>query len=350
MLDNDWLTLLSAAALGFSVLNYVLLDGTDLGVGVLMGLTRCSQHRRTMAVTLLPIWDANETWLVLGGGGLLALFPLAYAILLPALYLPFILMFLALIVRALALEFRDYSPSAAIQRAVDGLLLCGSLLTGACQGMVLGTLVQGIPNDGRQYSGDGWEWLGIFPLYCGAVLVVGYTWLGACWLYWRTGEVLQRRAARQARALGIVTLLLLSVLVTWTVSLDSRYAHRLGNPLIWLPASALLFTLLIGFIQGFRSRRDYLPLFAALGIFVLSFALMIAALYPLIVPPQLTLQAAASSPASQKFMLIGFAVLIPLTLIYNTYGFSVFSGKVHALPGDKESVEGDCSVHGRRKG
>lgn len=330
MVDNDWITLLCAAALGFSVLNYVLLDGTDLGVGVLMGLTRCSQHRRAMAVTILPIWDANETWLVLGGGGLLALFPLAYAILLPALYLPFIAMFLALILRALALEFRDYSPSDSIKRRVDGLLLCGSLLAGLTQGTVLGTLVQGVPDRGGQYSGDGWEWSGLFPLYCGVVLVSGYTWLGACWLYWRTVEDLQRRSALQARALAIVTLVLLAVLVVWTATLDTQYAQRLSDPLVWLPAATLLVALLIGFTVGFRSRRQYLPLFAALGIFVLAFALMIAALYPLIVPPHLTLQAAASSPNSQMFMLIGFAVLIPVTLIYNTYGFSVFSGKVRA--------------------
>ncbi|MBK5395300.1 cytochrome d ubiquinol oxidase subunit II [Pseudomonas sp. TH39(2020)] len=328
MLENDWIILLSAAALAFSVLNYVLLDGTDLGVGVLLGLTRCSQHRRAMAVTILPIWDANETWLVLGGGGLLALFPLAYATLLPALYLPFIAMFLALILRAVALEFRDYSPCYRIKRMVDGLLLVGSLLAGATQGIVLGTLVQGVPNQGGQYSGDGWEWSGLFPLYCGAVLVAGYTWLGACWLYWRTVEDLQRRSGRQARALAIVTLVLLAVLVVWTATLDTQYAHRLSNRLVWLPAATLLIALLIGFILGLRSRRQYLPLFAVLGIFVLAFALMIAALYPLIVPPHLTLQAAASSPNSQVFMLVGFAVLIPVTLIYNTYGFRVFSGKV----------------------
>ena len=330
MVDIDWITLLSAAALGFSVLNYVLLDGTDLGVGVLMGLTRCSQHRRAMAVTILPIWDANETWLVLGGGGLLALFPLAYAILLPALYLPFIAMFLALIVRALALEFRDYSPSARIKRLVDGLLLCGSLVAGITQGAVLGTLVQGVPDRGGQYSGDGWEWSGLFPLYCGVVLVSGYTWLGACWLYWRTVDDLQQRSARQARALAIVTVVLLVVLVVWTATLNIQYAQRLSHRLVWLPAATLLIALLIGFTLGFRSRWQSLPLFAALGIFVLAFALMVAALYPLIVPPQLTLQAAASSPTSQVFMLVGFAVLIPVTLLYNTYGFSVFSGKVRA--------------------
>ncbi|KAA0980437.1 cytochrome d ubiquinol oxidase subunit II [Pseudomonas sp. ANT_H12B] len=330
MADNDWITLLCAAALAFSVLSYVLLDGTDLGVGVLLGLTRCGKHRRAMAVTILPIWDANETWLVLGGGGLLALFPLAYAILLPALYLPFILMFLALILRVVALEFRDYAPSDEIKRVVDGLLSVGSLLAGGCQGLVLGSLVQGIPNDGRQYSGNGWEWLGMFPLFCGAVLVLGYTWLGACWLYWRTEGELQQRSGRQARAFAIVTLVLLAVLVVWTTTLDTRYADRLFDRLVWLPAATVLIALLIGFILGFRSRREYLPLFAALGIFVLAFALMITALYPLIVPPHLTLQAAASSPTSQMFMLVGFVVLIPVTLIYNTYGFKVFSGKVRA--------------------
>ncbi|MBK5356061.1 cytochrome d ubiquinol oxidase subunit II [Pseudomonas sp. TH41] len=330
MVDNDWITLLSAAALGFSVLNYVLLDGTDLGVGVLMGLTRCSKHRRAMAVTILPIWDANETWLVLGGGGLLALFPLAYAILLPALYLPFILMFLALSLRAVALEFRDYAPSHGIKRAVDGLLLCGSLLAGGSQGIVLGTLVQGVPNDAGQYNGNGWEWLGLFPLYCGAVLVVGYTWLGACWLYWRTEEELQRRARRQARALASIILVLLAGLVVWTATLDTRYAQRLSDRFVWLPTATLLIALLIGFVLGFRSRRHYLPLFAALGIFVVAFAVMNAVLFPLIVPPHLSLQAAASSPTSQIFMLVGFAVLIPVTLIYNTYGFRVFSGKVRA--------------------
>lgn len=328
MMDNDWVTLLSAAALGFSVLNYVLLDGTDLGVGVLMGLTRCSQHRRAMAVTILPIWDANETWLVLGGGGLLALFPLAYAILLPALYLPFVAMFLALILRAVALEFRDYSKSYRMKRRVDGLLLIGSLLAGATQGIVLGTLVQGVPNQDGQYSGNGWEWSGVFPLYCGAVLVVGYMWLGACWLYWRTVDDLQRRSGRQARALALATMMLLAVLVIWTATLDAQYAQRLSNRLIWLPAAILLTASLISFTLGFRSRRHYLPLFAALGIFILAFALMVAALFPLIVPPDLTLQQAASSPASQMFMLVGFAVLIPVTLIYNTYGFRVFSGKV----------------------
>jgi cytochrome d ubiquinol oxidase subunit II len=326
--DIDGLTLFAAGALAFSVLNYVLLDGTDLGVGVLLGLTRNAKHRRAMAVSILPIWDANETWLVLGGGGLFALFPRAYTILLPALYLPFIVMFLALMLRAMALEFRDYSPNPAIKRCVDAVLLCGSLLTGAIQGVILGTLVQGIPNDGWQYTGNGREWLGVFPLYCGVVLVVGYAWLGACWLNWRTEHDLQRRSCFQAKVLAIVTAVLLLVLVSWTTTLDTRYARRLSDPLVWLTAMVVFTGLMTVFCAGLRSDRDFLPLFAALGVFVLAFALVIVALYPLIVPPNLTLQAAASSPHSQMFMLVGFAVLIPVTLIYNTYGFKVFSGKV----------------------
>lgn len=327
-MDTDWITLLCAAALAFSVMNYVLLDGTDLGVGMLMGLTTSSQDRRAMAVTILPIWDANETWLVLGGGGLLALFPLAYAVLLPALYLPFIVMFLALILRAVALEFRDYAPSETAKRWVDGVMLGGSLCTGAIQGIILGTLVQGVPHKGGQYTGDGGEWLTPFPLFCGGVLVLGYAWLGTCWLYWRTVDDLQWRSARQAKWLALVTVTLLLILVGWTSTLQGQYLQRLSDVRVWLTSVVLLGTLLVVFHLGFRSRFNGLPLFAALGVFILAFALMLIALYPLIVPPDLTLQAATSSPKSQVFMLVGFAVLIPVTLIYNTYGFKVFSGKV----------------------
>jgi cytochrome d ubiquinol oxidase subunit II len=237
-------------------------------------------------------------------------------------------MFLALILRAVALEFRDYAPGNRIKRLVDGLLLCGSVLAGGTQGIVLGTLVQGVPNHGGQYRGDGAEWLNLFPLFCGAVLVVGYTWLGACWLYWRTVGELHLRSSLQAKILAAVTVVLLIVLVAWTATLDTRYAQRLSDRLVWMPAMTLLVALLVAFALGFRSRRHFLPLFCALGVFILAFVLMIAALFPMIVPPQLTLQAAASSPKSQMFMLVGFAVLIPVTLIYNTYGFSVFSGKV----------------------
>ncbi|WP_095179700.1 cytochrome d ubiquinol oxidase subunit II [Pseudomonas sp. Irchel 3F6] len=327
-MDIDWLTLLCAAALAFSVMNYVSLDGTDLGVGMLMGLTDCKHQRRAMAVSILPVWDANETWLVLGGGGLLALFPLAYAILLPALYVPFIVMFLALIARAMALEFRDYAPNETRKRIVDGVLALASLLTGLVQGMVLGTLVQGVAHQGGQYIGDGRDWLNPFPVFCGLVLVLGYVWLGTCWLYWRTLDELQQRSARQARMLALVVAALLLVLIAWTATLQPQYARRLADIRLWLPAGLIVSALGWVFSKGFHCRFDFIPLFAALGIFVLAFAVMLVALFPFIIPPDLTLSEAASSPNSQIFMLVGFAVLIPITLAYNTFGFRVFSGKV----------------------
>jgi len=329
-MDGDAIILLSAAALAFSVLSYVLLDGTDLGVGILLGLTPCAKRRRAMAVSILPIWDANETWLVLGGGGLLALFPLAYAILLPALYVPFIAMFLALIVRAMALEFRDYTDNPGIKRGIDALHLCGSLITGGCQGAALGTLVQGIPNQNGQFSGTGWEWASPFAVYCAGVLIVGYAWLGACWLYWRTESALQQTSRRQAQRLSVVTLVLMIVLLIWTSTLNPNYAQRLSSPVVMYSTAGVGLAAFLAFWTSFRSRYDLLPLICALSLFVLGFALMVITIFPLIVPPNLTLQAAASSATSQTFMLIGFALLMPVTFFYNTFGFRVFSGKVHS--------------------
>lgn len=330
MLDGDVIIVLSAAALAFSVLSYVLLDGTDLGVGILLGLTPCAKRRRAMAVSILPIWDANETWLVLGGGGLLALFPLAYAVLLPALYVPFIAMFLALIVRAMALEFRDYTDNPVIKRGIDALHLCGSLIAGGCQGAALGTLVQGVSNQDGQFSGTGWEWASPFAMYCAGVLLVGYAWLGACWLYWRTESALQQTSRRQAQRLSVATLVLMTILLIWTSTLNPDYARRLSNPVVMYSTAGAGLTVFLSFWASFRSRYDLLPLICALSLFVLGFALMVITIFPLIVPPNLTLQATAASATSQTFMLIGFALLMPVTFFYNTFGFRVFSGKIHS--------------------
>lgn len=329
-MDGDVIILLSAGALAFSVLSYVLLDGTDLGVGILLGLTPCPKRRRVMAVSILPIWDANETWLVLGGGGLLALFPLAYAVLLPALYVPFIAMFLALIVRAMALEFRDYTGDTRIKRLIDTLHLCGSLVAGGCQGAALGTLVQGIANQNGEFTGTGWEWFSPFALYCSGVLVVGYAWLGACWLYWRTESALQQTARTQAKILSTVTLVLMFILLIWTSTLNPSYAQRLASPVVTYSTAGVGLTAFVAFWMSFRARYDVLPLICALSLFVLGFALMVITIFPFIVPPNLTLKAAASSATSQKFMLVGFALLMPVTFFYNTFGFRVFSGKIHS--------------------
>lgn len=327
MLGVDALTLLSAGALAFALLTYVMLDGTDLGVGMLMGINRRPEQRQVMLLSILPIWDANETWLVLGGGGLLALFPLAYAILLPALYVPFLLMFMALLVRAVGIEFREHLPRKGMG---DALLLGGSLLATLCQGVALGTLLQGVPHKAGQYNGNGWEWLGSFPLLCGLALVAGYLWLGACWLYWRSEGDLHQRSRRQARYLSLLALSLLAAVLICTLGVDQRYWQRLSEPWIAGPSLASVTLLLLGYQLAWRSRWHCLPLLMALGVVAVAFALMLLALFPLIIPPDLSLAQAASSPTSQTFMLVGFAIIAPITLAYNTLGFRVFAGKIRA--------------------
>jgi cytochrome d ubiquinol oxidase subunit II len=321
----DGLTLLCAAAVAFSILTYVLLDGTDLGVGLLMGFNPRAEHRQAMVLSILPIWDANETWLVLGAGALLAMFPPAYAILLPALYLPLTVMLLALIVRAVALEFREHIVN---KRAMDALLLGGSLLASFFQGVVLGALVQGVPSAAGQYTGNGWEWLAPFPLFCGLALVVGYLWLGACWLYWRTTGALQHRSGCQARVLAVVTVVMLVIFLIAAAALDEHYARHLSQPWLAGPAALMLGVLLAVFHSAFRSRWHCLPLIMALAVTALAFALMAVAVFPMAIPPHLTLGDAAAAPTTQTFMLVGFAIIMPITLAYNTVGFRVFAGKI----------------------
>jgi cytochrome d ubiquinol oxidase subunit II len=320
---------LSAAAIAFTIITYVILDGTDLGVGVLFATRHDPDEKQIMVNSILPIWDGNETWLVLGGGGLLALFPVVYSVLFSALYVPVIAMLLALIVRAVALEFRA-DASARMKRWLDINLVIGSLIATFCQGVIMGSVVQGIDQQGGKFAGDGWEWLGAFPLACGVVLVIGYALLGSCWLYWRTEGALQAAARRQARRLGLLTLAGIAIIVVWTSLLAPSYRDHLLQSNLSL---ALLLTqgaLLIGFYQAFSSRFHFLPLFAVLGWFGTAFAAAIIALYPMILPPSLVISQASAPASSQGFMLVGFAVLVPVTLAYNTWGFWVFRGKVKA--------------------
>ena len=328
MIPDELLHLLGAAALAFSILTYVILDGTDLGVGILFAANHRDEDRHIMGMSILPIWDGNETWLVLGGGGLIALFPAAYSIFLTATYVPIFLMLFGLIFRAVALEYRDGAATRERRRLFDLVLLGGSVLAAFCQGVVLGALLQGIPHDGQQYSGNGWGWLSGFSLFCGASLVVGYALMGACWLIWRTQGDIQRTARRQARGLAALTLVLLAVAVLWTVQLNASYGERLFHLPVGGSLLVLLALLVVGFHRALTARHEFLPLFAVLGWFIVAFAGILVAVYPMVIPPSLTFAQASSSPSSQSFILLGFAVLIPFTLAYSTYGYWVFRGKV----------------------
>jgi len=329
-LSDELIHVLAAGAVAFSILTYVILDGTDLGVGILFAVNRNARHRHVMAFSILPIWDGNETWLVLGGGGLLAMFPAAYSIFLSAMYAPIFLMLLSLIFRGVALEFRDRAETEKRQRWHDVAFMGGSLLATFFQGVVLGGLIQGIPHMDGQYRGGGWDWFSAFSIFCGLVLVAGYSLLGACWLYWRTTDDLHAKSRRQAKILAAIIPALLAVIVVWTLGLQTVHAQRwltlpVGGPIIIL---FVCFT--IWFWRSFNRKHHFLPLFAVLGWFITAYGAMILAMYPLIIPPSLTLPQASSARLSQVFMLGVFGILVPITLAYSTLGFWVFRGKIRA--------------------
>jgi cytochrome d ubiquinol oxidase subunit II len=325
------LPLIWAGLIAFAVLAYVVLDGFDLGVGILFLAERRDEDRDTMVNSVAPVWDGNETWLVLGGGGLLAVFPLAYATILPALYPVLIAMLLALVFRGVAFEFRFKATSRWGREAWDLAFLAGSTVAAFCQGLALGGLLQGIRVVNRAYAGGWWDWLTGFTLLCGFAVVVGYALLGACWLIWRTEGALQRRCRRYARTLGIATLALIGVVSLWTPMLNPMFMERwFGWPGILLtsPVPLLLLALAWGFWRGLAQRHHLTPFLCALGWFVLCYAGLGISLFPLIVPPSITIWQAAGPPESLRFLLVGASVLVPIILAYTIYAYWVFRGKV----------------------
>jgi cytochrome d ubiquinol oxidase subunit II len=213
------LPMIWAALIAFAVLAYVVLDGFDLGVGILFPLIRGEANRDEAMNSVAPVWDGNETWLVLGGGGLLAVFPLAYAIIMSALYVPIIVMLLALVFRGVAFEFRWRTKRG--QFLWDWAFAFGSTIAAFAQGVTLGALVQGIAVEGRAYAGGWWDWLSGFSLLTGLALVIGYALLGATWLIWKTEGHVQRRAYDIAFWAAPATLLLIGVFSAWTPFLNS---------------------------------------------------------------------------------------------------------------------------------
>ena len=322
-----------AGLLAFAVLAYVVLDGFDLGVGILFAAERGKEDRDTMVNTIAPMWDGNETWLVLGGGGLFAVFPLAYAVIMPALYPTILGMLFGLIFRGVAFELRFRAQTSLGQRLWDFSFFAGSTIAALCQGLTLGGLLQGIHVVNRQYAGGWFDWLTPFTVLCGVAVVVGYAWLGSCWLIWRTEGSLQRRARSQASALAWMILGLIIVVSLWTPFLNPMFMTRwFGWPGILLtsPIPVLVALLAFGFAAGIRRKHHLSPFLCALAIFALCFAGLGISLYPLMVPPDITIWQAAAPRASQVFVLVGASVLIPLILTYSGFSYWVFRGKVQA--------------------
>ena len=321
--------LIWACLIAFAVMAYVILDGFDLGIGALFLLHPKKEDRDAMMDSVAPVWDGNETWLVLGGGGLLAVFPLAYAIILPALYLPLIVMLLGLILRGVAFEFR--SRSAGYRFLWDWSFAWGSIIAALAQGVALGALVHGIHVTGRGYGGGAWDWLSPFSVLTGVALVVGYALLGACWLIVKTTGSLRALAQRQAKILAFATLVLIGVVSLWTPFINADYFAK------WLAFPAVLYSgvvpvVLLGcavlLLRGLTRDSDWLPFIASLGIFITCFGGLGISFYPYIVPTAVTLWQAAAPDSSLRFLLVGTAVLLPMVLIYTGHAYWVFHGKV----------------------
>lgn len=318
-----------ALIIAFAVFAYVVMDGFDLGIGILFPTLQVGEERDIAMNSVAPVWDGNETWLILGGGGLMAAFPLAYAIILPAVYVPVIAMLLALIFRGVAFEFRWRDPR---HRAFwDVAFAAGSVVAAVSQGIILGALLQGITVQGRQYGGGWWDWLTPFSLLTGASVLVGYALLGATWLIMRTEGTLQVHAARYARWLGAAMVGFIIAVSVATPFLSNAYFQRwFAWPSVLIAAQVPLMVAVATFLF-FRSLAygyERPPFLIALLLFLLCFVGLGISMFPYIVPDQVTIWQAAAPESSQAFMLVGASVLIPIILAYTGYAYWVFRGKV----------------------
>jgi cytochrome d ubiquinol oxidase subunit II len=320
--------------IGFAVLMYVLLDGFVLGLGVLLPFADDEDQRDHMMNTAAPIWDGNETWLVLGGAGLLAAFPRAYAIVLSSLYLPILLMLIALIFRGVAFEFRF---KAHTSRWLWGAAFhIGSLLTAFAQGVILGALVEGMPLLGGKYLHGALGWFSPFSVMTGMAVVFGYALLGATWLVLKTEGRLQRIAFDLTRPLMLVVIGFMLMVSAWLPFLDSALMARwfTGAHFLYLSPVPILTALVAVLLwRAVLKNRELQPFVLALCFFALGFLGLVVGMWPNIVPPRLSIWEAASPPSSQGFVLVGAAFLIPAVLVYTVYSYRVFRGKIEADSG-----------------
>ncbi|MBN9041929.1 MAG: cytochrome d ubiquinol oxidase subunit II [Rhizobiales bacterium 62-47] len=318
-----------AFIIAFAVFVYVVMDGFDLGLGMLFPLFPHKRDRDVMMNSVAPVWDGNETWLVLGGGGLFAAFPLAYAVLMPALYTPMIAMLIGLVFRGVAFEFRWRSQRE--RNRWDVAFAGGSLLAALAQGIALGAILQGVHVEGRAYAGGWWDWLTPFSVLTGIALVIGYALLGATWLVMKTTGDLREKAYHLSWWLLFAMLAAIGTVSLATPFLDVEYARRWftwPNILFTAPVPIAVAAVTALLLRSLALRQDYRPFFLALALFALSYAGLGISMYPYIVPRSITIWQGAAPHNSQVFMLVGVAVLVPIILAYTAWAYWVFRGKV----------------------
>ncbi len=329
-MSAEWslLTLAWAGIVGFAVFMYVFMDGFDLGLGILYPFAPSDADRDVMMNSVAPIWDFNGTWLILGAAGLFAGFPLAYAVVLPAVYLPSLLMLIALIFRGVAFEFRFKARTS--RYLWDYSFHFGSLFATFAQGIVLGTYVQGIKVEGRHFAGGMLDWLTPFSLMTGVALVSGYALLGSTWMIWRSTGPLQAWSRVQARRLLLAVIVFVGIVSLWTPFLDTHIADRWFSfpNILFLSPVPLVTAGLAYWLWRETATGEVRPFVLAIALFGISYLGLAISLWPYLIPPDVTIWQAAAAPESQTFLLVGMAFLIPAILAYTAYSYWVFRGKV----------------------
>lgn len=321
------LTLIAALVIAFGIAMYVILDGFDLGVGILYLWMGNENDRQTSMASIAPVWDGNETWLVLGGAMLLAAFPVAYSVLLPAWYVPLILFLVALIFRGVAFEFRPQAKSKWIWGIGFGV---GSLVATMAQGAMLGSFVQGFDIRAGSYAGGTWGWLSPFSVMTSMGLVAGYALLGATWLIYKTEGALQNWCYKISRHLALIVFGFIVLVSLWTPLIQSEIAAR------WFSWPNMVFLAIVPFVttltggllwQSLTRRREFAPFVYAVLLFLLGYLGLAISTWPYAVPRAITVWEAAASPATQIFILIGVGLLLPLVLGYTIHVYRVFRHK-----------------------
>jgi cytochrome d ubiquinol oxidase subunit II len=322
------LPLIWAGIIAIAVVFYVILDGFVLGIGILFPFAHDDADRDRMLATVKPFWDGNQTWLVLGGGGLLVAFPRGYAVLMPAFYIPLIVMLLALVFRGVTFEFRGIAQRKPFWNRV---FATGSTLAALCQGVILGGLVQGVYIDSGAFAGGPFDWATPFAFVCGLGVVAGYALLGATWLIMKTDGLIADRAARHANALLLAVLVFMAAVSIWTPLTIPRIAQRwftLPNFFYLAPVPVLTALVALFEFWSLRKGRDVAPFLSTIALFLLGYLGLGISTFPYLVPPDLTIWEAAAAPASQVFMLVGTLVLLPIILGYTAFIYWLFRGKV----------------------
>ena len=323
-------SLIWAVIIIFGVMMYVVMDGFDLGIGILFPFVPAKGDRDVMMNTVAPVWDGNETWLVLGGAGLFAAFPLAYAVVLSALYLPIVFMLIGLIFRGVAFEFR-FKADERHRPLWDWAFIGGSLVATFFQGVVLGAFISGLPVEDRAYAGGALDWLSPFALFCGLGLIVAYALLGCTWLIMKTSGDLQRRM----HAIGIpllgVLLAVTAIVSLWTPLAHERIAERwfsLPNLFWFMPVPLLVLLCSWALYRAIQRNGQYTPFLLTLALIFLGYSGLGISLWPNIIPPAVSIWDAAAPPQSQGFALVGALFILPFVLIYTAWSYYVFRGKV----------------------